>query len=219
MAAQWLEQGQSVVWGQFLQVRTPLDELKEKYPLLSQQLQDVSFKLEFGATRGGTSSGSMVTSDQSMLTQYHSLALEREKILSQIHGLPGFEKFMLPKDLTELLDIAKLRYPLVMLNLSQKGCDSLIFSLAEVQHLPLPEFTYKKAWRYSQYVQNIMHDSNIREQSNRAARLQRSGQSDPDIIFKEILADLWTNIVEPIIKFLGLTVSTIVCLFSSLYSN
>ncbi|KAG8712070.1 hypothetical protein FRC09_020264, partial [Ceratobasidium sp. 395] len=46
LALEWLEQGRSIVWGQLLQLRTPLDELSDCYPRLTEELQQVSCQLE-----------------------------------------------------------------------------------------------------------------------------------------------------------------------------
>ena len=37
-AVEWLDQGRSVIWGQFLNLRTPVDELRKSHPGLADQL-------------------------------------------------------------------------------------------------------------------------------------------------------------------------------------
>ena len=41
-AIEWLEQGQSVVWGQLLQLRSPIHGLRDKHPSLANHLEGLS---------------------------------------------------------------------------------------------------------------------------------------------------------------------------------
>lgn len=45
-AVEWLEQGRSIIWGQKLQLRTPLDDLERECPELAMELKQISRQLE-----------------------------------------------------------------------------------------------------------------------------------------------------------------------------
>jgi hypothetical protein len=51
MAVEWLEQGRSIVWSQFLQLRTPVDELCAKHHALADQFQKILRDLECAGSR------------------------------------------------------------------------------------------------------------------------------------------------------------------------
>ena len=68
---------------------------------------------------------------------YHDLAHKRDKLLKSIRQLNGFENFLLPKSIAQLLPAAKTG-PIVMLNWSKKGADALILHPdSSVLHLSL----------------------------------------------------------------------------------
>jgi hypothetical protein len=57
LALEWLEQGRSIIWGQVLQLRTPIDELRARYPAEADKLISLSHALESAGTAdaGGVS--------------------------------------------------------------------------------------------------------------------------------------------------------------------
>ncbi|KAJ7226683.1 hypothetical protein GGX14DRAFT_385492 [Mycena pura] len=96
-AVEWLEQGRSIIWGQLLQLRSPMDTLKHHHPDLAENLRILSNRLE-GA---GTKQSSLEQSLQSIAKEYHSYALERDELIKKIRGLEGFKRFLLPKTLSQ----------------------------------------------------------------------------------------------------------------------
>jgi hypothetical protein len=46
LALEWMEQGRSIVWGQMLQLRTPLDELRQHHPDEANVLEKISRDLD-----------------------------------------------------------------------------------------------------------------------------------------------------------------------------
>jgi hypothetical protein len=169
LAAEWLEQGRSVIWGQLLRLRTPLDELRERYPEHAQRLQDNSFQLENATSRrdlpamsvpgeGGIQSTTGDLAD--VARQGHQLALEREKLLIEIRHLKGFERFLLPKLISELTPAASAG-PIVILNLSEihRTCFGIILRPelpSDVLAIELPSFSPSKARRLHKALQEIL---------------------------------------------------------------
>jgi hypothetical protein len=65
-AVEWLEQGRSIVWGQILSLRTPLDDLRDEHPELADNLEKISRMLEQGSM-------------QELARDEHSLSLSLEQ--------------------------------------------------------------------------------------------------------------------------------------------
>jgi hypothetical protein len=135
MAVEWLEQGRSVIWNQLLQLRSSMDDLCEACPVLASDFESVSRQLE-GSTIRTLSDNRLDATNNA--PDYHDLAHRRDKLLESIRLLTGFENFLLPKPVTQLLPAAKTG-PIVMLNLSEKGAaDALILCPdSRVLHLSL----------------------------------------------------------------------------------
>src|ERR1700749_4556107 len=102
---------QSVIWNQVLQLRTPLDDLDAREPILSQRLRDNSTQLEYSISRKAISTVNNVSqigvdrlehSIENPAECGHCLAGERKHLLAEIRKRPGFERFLLPKRISEL---------------------------------------------------------------------------------------------------------------------
>ncbi|KAJ7199961.1 TPR-like protein [Mycena pura] len=205
-AVEWLEQGRSVIWGQLLNLRTPVDKLRENHPALADQLVSLSKLLE---TAGARNNAVVVTDAtkpqllQSIAEQSHAHALERNHVLQQIRVMPGFESFLLPKPISEL-SVAAKKGPVAILNTSAYGCDALILlsGLAdEVIHVPLSGFTIQEAQAMAKSLASIVGTS------GRSDRLHGSceGYMAPDEIFSIILSELWVKIVQPVLNGIAIT--------------
>ncbi|KAJ7467583.1 TPR-like protein [Mycena latifolia] len=203
-AVEWLEQGRSVIWGQVLNLRTPVDELQMLHPKLVTELVSVSNLLETSGTRSDIEAASFrpPQSLQATARQYHDLAAQRDKLLQQIRGLAGFQRFLLPKLISELSHAAKTG-PVVLLNTGSYRCDALILIPGfadEVMHVPLPDFTLAQAQHLTKALGYIVRGG------ARSERLDggREGDLPPDEQFSQILSVLWINIVKPILDGLAL---------------
>ncbi|KAF8139242.1 CHAT domain-containing protein [Mycena galopus ATCC 62051] len=193
-AVEWLEQGRSVIWNQVLNLRTPTDFLKK--------LLSLSFKLDQSGTRTAdleSTKDSQLQSLQSIADQAHQNALAREKLIKQIQRLEGFERFLLPKNISELYQAAQ-KGPVVMLNSTETRCDALILKPGhnnEVIHIPLTNFQSKDVNRIAQSLDHL-----VREDDRLGAR--REGQLRPDDEFTQHLSELWTGIVKPVLEGLAI---------------
>ncbi|KAJ7885436.1 CHAT domain-containing protein [Mycena leptocephala] len=203
-AVEWLDQGRSVIWGQLLNLRTPVEELQKSHPGLANQLVSLSTSLETAGTRSiAVADAIRPQSLQSIAQQYHALVLERNHILQQIRELPGFERFLLSKPISEL-SFAANKGPVVILNTSTYGCDALILmpGLAdEIIHVPLSDFTIHKAQALAKVLASIVGTP------GRTDRLNGSIEGDmaPDDIIAYILSELWFKIVHPVLNALAIT--------------
>ncbi|KAJ6546219.1 CHAT domain-containing protein [Mycena vulgaris] len=202
-AVEWLEQGRSVIWGQLLNLRSPLDILSQSHPKLASRLLLLSAELEGSGTRESRpnpSESRSQQSPQSIADRAHQNAHERAELLKQIRGLEGFSRFFAARTLAELSQAAQ-QGPVVMLNLSDNRCDALILKpgvSAEVTHIPLTDFTPEDAQSLALNFSHLV---------GRGQRLhgQREGQLKPEDEFEQTLSKLWLGAVKPVLDDLGIT--------------
>ncbi|KIJ31799.1 hypothetical protein M422DRAFT_185482 [Sphaerobolus stellatus SS14] len=188
-AVEWLEQGRSVIWGQLLQLRTPINALEEKEPHLSQKLKINSLRLEDAASAKNI-----------IASQGHQLAVERKQILKEIRMCPGFERFLLPKGIRELTSSAS-HGPVVILNSSK--LHDICYAFILLSDLPDKVIPVRLESFSASQAQDLYH------------RLQkflghpsRKLVQELDITvspgFKVILAELWEVVVKPVLNALAL---------------
>ncbi|KAJ7128032.1 CHAT domain-containing protein [Mycena epipterygia] len=202
-AVEWLEQGRSVIWGQLLNLRTPVDELRNSHPELADQLVSLSTSLETAGTRDNAVAGHIKPSSLLSIAQkYHALVLDRNDILQQIRELPGFKRFLLPKTISELSLAANLG-PVAILNISEYGCDALVLipgCTDEVIHVPLSDFTIHDAQALAELLASVVGSPG---RSDRL-KISREGGMAPNDIFSNILSELWVKIVCPVLNALAI---------------
>ncbi|KAJ7466000.1 TPR-like protein [Mycena latifolia] len=203
-AVEWLEQGRSVVWGQILSLRTPVDDLRKSHPDLADELVSYSTRLEAAGLKSsallGTGTGPS-QSLQAVAQDSHALADKRDRLLKRIRRLAGFETFLLPKPITELSHAATMG-PAVLLNITEYRCDALVLMAGlhgEVLHVPLPDFTLQDARSMAQSLGSLVSGA------ARSERLDghREGDIPQNEQFGQILSALWKRIVKPVLDGLG----------------
>ncbi|KAJ6563049.1 TPR-like protein [Mycena vulgaris] len=204
-AVEWLEQGRSIIWGQFLSLRTPVDDLQEKYPTLANELTCLSTQLAQAGTRGRlleADDSSAQQSLQSIANQAHANAQKRAELLTQIRQLEGFERFLMPKLISELSPAAQ-KGPVVILNVASTCCDALVLLPDPgdgVKHIPLPNLTPKSGEDLTESLRNLVPSA------ARSERLFGKQEAIPGRKenFAKILSELWVQLVKPILDALGI---------------
>ncbi|KAJ7835224.1 CHAT domain-containing protein [Mycena leptocephala] len=203
-AVEWLEQGRSVIWGQFLNLRSPADALKHCHPTLAHRLVSLSAQLERSATRTTmeSSQNAPQPSLESVADRAQRNARERGELLKEIRQLEGFERFLLPKTISELSAAAQ-EGPVVILNPAHNQCDALVLIPGldgEVMHVPLNDFEPESAGSMAQALGDLV---------GRSERLvmTREGQVNPEDEFAHNLSQLWKGVVKPVLDALAITVS------------
>ena len=125
--------------------------------------------------------------------------------MKQIRKKNGFERFLLPKQISELAK-AKAAHsgPVVVLNVSNIRCDALILKPMhdDIVHIPLDDFTSDNAQEMQRSLSRLLPEPHLKT-------------LDED--FKCILAELWEKVVEKVAKILGCIVSF--CKILSLLMN
>ncbi|KAF7358410.1 CHAT domain-containing protein [Mycena venus] len=211
-AVEWLEQGRSVIWGQLLALRTPVDSLKENHPGLATDLIRLSTQLEGAGVsdiaeevKDHNTQLSAQQSLQAIAQKYHDYAHQRNELLKKIRGLNGFNRFLLPKEMAEL-SLAAKGGPVIILNISKIRCDALIVmsdSINEVRSVPLPTVTNEWAQSLAESLRTLLGEN------GRGDRLsgRREGEMQPETQLAHILSELWFRIGWPVLQGLGNTVS------------
>jgi hypothetical protein len=204
VAVEWLERGRSIIWGQLLNLRTPVDDLRNKHPVLAEKFIFLSAQLERTGIRGGETNATNPLTQAPNAQRSHDQALERNTLLEDIRRLEGFDRFLLPKAMSELSKAAQ-GGPVVILNISDDRCDALVLSpgAPDVIHIILPEFTPEDAENLSQSLHALVHHRG----RNERLMGQREGNLDPEEVFGLILSELWTKLVKPVLNALNITVS------------
>ncbi|KAJ7890443.1 hypothetical protein B0H13DRAFT_2665973 [Mycena leptocephala] len=94
-ALEWLEQGRSVIWGQILELRTPVDALKHSHPVLAEKFLLLSRQLEDAGTRDTSLQPGLMDRHWESLhsagQRYHAAANARNLLLKEIRALHKFE--------------------------------------------------------------------------------------------------------------------------------
>jgi hypothetical protein len=218
-AVEWLEQGRSVIWGQFLNLRSPVDALKHSHPTLAHRLVSLSAQLEGSATRTTTEliQSGLQPSLESAADQAHRNAHARRELLKEIRHLEGFERFLSPKTISELSAAAQ-EGPIIILNIANDKCDALALIPGlhdEVMHIPLNDFKPESAGSMTQSFGNLV---------GRSERLvmKREGQMNPEDEFAHNLSQLWKKVVKPVLDALAITVShtyLVLLIFTTYYRH
>ncbi|KAF8548447.1 hypothetical protein OG21DRAFT_1423050 [Imleria badia] len=197
-AIEWLEQGRTVVWGGLFQLRSPYEELSVVHPDYAHRLRELSVALEHASTTHEHSLSSQEEADK-----HRALAIERDKLLQAIRGLPGFEQFLLRKEFSQLRASAHSG-PVVILNSAKSRCDALIVlaDLDHVIHVPLPSFTFQRSRGLQNMVERLLgHDRAIHSDDREGDRAPLHGVS-----WEALLSTLWNNIVKPVLDALAFSV-------------
>ncbi|THU90058.1 TPR-like protein, partial [Dendrothele bispora CBS 962.96] len=202
-AVEWLEEGRSIVWKQILQLRTPLDELRQQHPDIADELLRVSQALD----EAGTSSFQHFFQDIDLEIKYRSaeeeaqnhrrLAARYEQLLQEVRGLEGFGSFMRPKKFSELAPAAR-NGPVVIINVHYSGCDALVVCPSPpIIHVPLPTFSYGEAVKMHSELISSLRAGGDRD---RETFQYLTNCMVSNFILKEILSKLWVFVAHPILS-------------------
>ncbi|KAG0701197.1 CHAT domain-containing protein [Suillus ampliporus] len=183
-AVELVEQGRAVFWTQLARFRTPLDELSlsgDTGAALAEEFKRLSFHLRHAFDQ----------SNEDQSPQIRQLAMQWDNIVSRIHMLPDFSRFLLPLLFPGLQKAAE-DGPVIIVNASQYGCDALIIlSAQDPVHVPL-DITQAEVSKLSSNFQSLA---------------EQFGSSDHEYDLVSILRNLWDHIVDPVVQ--ALTESTI----------
>ncbi|KAG8711605.1 hypothetical protein FRC08_015697 [Ceratobasidium sp. 394] len=195
LALEWLEEGTSILWGQVLQLRTPLDDLRAVYPELASRLAHVAQLLD-----GTYPSSSEFSHELEQASQrHHRLAEEWDQLVASARSTPGFENFLRPKQAAELVYAAHSG-AVVVINVHSSRCDALIIppGAQTVSHLPLKSFSRTMAQDVNAQIRRTVFSW-----QTRAVAYLRTVSQRPAETLSGSLRLIWRNVVEPVLERLG----------------
>ncbi|KAG8745292.1 hypothetical protein FRC12_014573 [Ceratobasidium sp. 428] len=204
LALEWLEECRSVVWSQMLQLRNPLDQLRSVDAQLADDLKQVAGVLDSIGLSNPYQSNTLDSqiSIERTAREYRSHASRWEDLVGKARRVPGLERFLLPKKLSEL---TKSTYngTVVTINVHDSRCDALALrpGSSEVVHIPLLSVSRKQCIDMRNRLCTALRENNIRARGLRRPVFETQEATD---IFKDVLATLWADVVRPILDTLGL---------------
>ena len=135
------------------------------------------------------------------------LAKEWDQLLTKVRAIPTFEDFLRPVSCSTLLKHLLDSGPVVVINIHKDRSDALalLSGAKKPIHIALHEFSYKKADKLHQDLKGHLFNSGACMHGSEPDTHGLDYKS-PAVI-KDILAQLWTFVVKPILNALGYSVS------------
>jgi hypothetical protein len=216
LALEWLEQGRSIVWGQILQLRSPVKALEATNPDLAIVFTECSDALEKAATAWHDESD---TSLEAAAQAHRRLAEKREELLKRIRAIQGFNDFLKPKKSVDLKHAA-LDGIVVVVNMSRYGCDAFILQpdLRPVSRVRLDSLSHEKLDSARDRLHKALYGSGVRMRDGDHERQSISRKSMGGAL-PNILRMLWLDVAKPIVNHLGYTVGFSTCVKLSVNYN
>jgi tetratricopeptide (TPR) repeat protein len=155
-AIETLERGRAILWSEMRHLRTSIDQLLDAYPELGHKLAVLNRDLEeltksiapsHKISMDDVVADDLRAGDQfgSLLLRQRALLKERDKLISQIQALPGFDRF-LTFPLFDTLRSAASSGPVIIVNHSKRRSDILILlHNASPSLIPTPNDFYHRA--------------------------------------------------------------------------
>jgi tetratricopeptide (TPR) repeat protein len=208
-ALEWFEQGRCLVWNQLNQLRTPIDNLRTKYPSLANRFIEVATALESYGTRPALSLPLHTTLVEAIRLQDVTLdhtrhATEYKQLLEEIRALPDFHDFLQPPKASDILSSLPSNGPLVIFNIHKTRCDALaiIAGIEEPLHIPLENFSLVQAEELQAILRfDLLKQREVEDQDRMPKRVRPHASS---MLF--VLKELWCKVVQPILEALGYSV-------------
>ncbi|KAF6749071.1 CHAT domain-containing protein [Ephemerocybe angulata] len=210
-ALEWLEQGRCLVWSQLNHLRTPLDNLGIHNHTLAQIISNVSKALETaGSSRGQSHVDMPLAQKISMEDEARThlvLAEKRDKLLKTARAIPGFEFFLMPLPCSAIMQHLPESGPIVVINIDSDRCDvlALLAGMDEPLHIPLPNFSTKKASMYRSVLESQLrgHNFRSRELEPRGARPLPNEKRHKVLPMHQVLRGLFEEVVKPVLDALA----------------
>jgi hypothetical protein len=141
-AVELLELGRGVLLAQILELRGDVDALRDAHPQLAEQFIDAREKLDrIVTTQRPEIRAAMLEAlvENAATADLRRTATEAfERLIERIRQVPGFERFLRPQPITDLISLAA-DGPVVFVNTSIYRTDALALTAHGVRVIPLPE--------------------------------------------------------------------------------
>ncbi len=201
-AVEMFEQGRAILFSRALHSRSDITELRENHEALADRfvrrrnsLSEPDAQHE-NLTTGGKAESA--TPKPGVKTR-RAAAAEFESVVSEIRALPGFEHFLAPRKIDDLLSAAD-QGPVVLMNIAALRSDALVITSGGVESIPLPDVgPVQVAAQTSKflYATNVIED-----QTSAYDAEERQAAGDAT---REVLAWLADNLTTVVLNHLGYT--------------
>ncbi|KAJ2932361.1 hypothetical protein H1R20_g4765, partial [Candolleomyces eurysporus] len=209
-ALEWLERGRGLVWTQINSLRSPLDELRSHNPALASRLEAISRDLEIYGGRAhefGRPSAIIEeqSSSQAMEIMHTKLVKQRQELIETIRTtVPGLENFLQPPPSGVRFKNLPASGPVVIVHAySEFHAIFLIPGLDEPLHIPLPNFSVKRAEQLRDRLRSSLLESQLRQRGEMERAIRPACEKSLSEAFRGILRELWKGIVKPILDALA----------------
>ncbi|KAG8786362.1 hypothetical protein FRC12_016674 [Ceratobasidium sp. 428] len=191
-----------------MHLRTPVDALREHDYELASRLRQVARDLEnieSEAAEDHTPSLSNTRDSLERTAQAHRrLADDWDRLVSEIREILGFEKFLMPKRLADLVDAARYQSVVVVNNfLSHCGALMLPRGATIPTYVSLPNLSNLKVEDAYEELSGILQGCHFRGRQERKPVFETVDEPEDRRSLAETLAMLWTDVVEPVLECLG----------------
>lgn len=203
-SVEWLEERRCVIWGQYDDLRAPLDLIRASDACLAEELEFVSGRLaSFDADWTSASVGTILPPGQqrpdSGLAR-RALAMRFEVLVDQVRELPRCQGFLRQRSLADLQPAAA-HTPIIML-LQHDGFCRVIAQLPPGNQYAIlkVKFTRKMAERILDAIQGSYRTTKARgDTGGRASFTASSNAAQRRDDFEKALRILWIHLVRPIL--------------------
>lgn len=191
-----------MVWGQILNLHSPVDELRKEYPEYADRLEILSAALKPDARKPPPGEKRESTAEPS----YHLLADEYKGLLAEIRQLDGFKESLRPRNTIKLADAA-LSGAVACINVDDRRSDAIILQRApdstpDVHYVPLPDLSPSKVDEMNHALSEYLKIEQVgRSRKPRAgvlAPFEEAGSESREKI-TAVLQTLWMSVVQPVV--------------------
>lgn len=194
-AVELLETGRGVLLGQALDARTEVTDLHDQHPDLAARFEELRAALDrpegagFLSTESDASAGTPLAGEDR-----HALADEWDRLLEAIRGRPGFEHFLRPPKIDDLLAIAGDQGPVVIVNTSVLRCDALILADGDVTLVELPQLQFAELSDRAEAFRSAV----LRAGAGLPAEVRQAANEE----IEGTLGWLWEVVAQPVLAML-----------------
>ncbi len=194
-AVELFEHSRGILFAQALDAHTELTDLELAHPELADELRRWRDELDRPEPLiAGVSPTVSPGVAQAIADRRRNAANQFEQVLEQIRTLHGFERFMSPRPVSELM-AAAAEGPVVLVNVSALRSDAMILTARGVDAIPLdgvnPDAVIEQLTRFVQALDDV------RRASSSHARLRAEAS------LLEVLSWLGHRITRPVLDHLG----------------
>lgn len=178
-AVELLECGRGLLFAENAAFRNGVGELASRAPELASALTRVLTDLDVASNADSR----------------HQLDRDRQRLIDQVRELDGFEDFLKPQRISEIVDACRSG-PVVLPLAARERLDALIVTTDGVRHVPLPRETLET---FSAHMRRLIEGVGIATDPRSVADLRRGEK-----LVQLGLDWLWDAITGPILDALGL---------------